>query len=203
MRRKEFEIFDNVLIRDFIDSQAVGSLALYDKANRFPEVFPLNYVLDGDYIYMHTFSASAKIRIIKKDPNAVFSIYKEYSVIPSYFIGENEKSIDQFYKSIIIKGEIEIVKDKATKKNALLLLAKRFQPESELTAENLFDDMVLGKTAILRMPLTEVSAKFRFGQQLSESQKENVCTNLLKRGTPIDIETETETKFLNFNSQKK
>lgn len=197
MRRKEFEIFDNSLIHEFVATQAVGSLAIYDKVSRYPEIFPLNYVLSGDYIYMHTFSASTKIRIIKKDPNAVFSIYREYSIIPSYFIGDNEKSIDQFYKSVIIKGEIEIVRDKATKKNALVMLAHRFQPESELKAEDIFDDNVLGKTAVLRMPFRDISAKFRFGQQLTAAQLENVCNNLLLRGTLIDKETEKEIKKFN------
>lgn len=200
MRRKEFEIIDDILIREFVSSQAVGSLALYDKSSRFPEIFPLNYVLYHDYIYMHTFSASLKVRIIKKDPNAVFSIFKEYSVVPSYFISENEKSIDQFYKSVIIKGEIEIIKDKHAKRQALYQLAKRFQPETEFVPDDLIDDNVIARTAVLRIPFVDYTAKFRFGQQYSDTELEKVSSCLLGRSALLDLETISEMK--KFNSIK-
>jgi uncharacterized protein len=190
MRRKEFEIYDKEIIQYFVKSNNVGSLAIYDKKSRYPEIFQLNYVLSDNYLYMHTFSASLKVQIIKKDPNSVFSIYKEYSVIPSYFIGVDKSSIDQFYKSVIIKGEIEIIKHKPTKKKALLALVNRFQPETEFDITEL-DDATLAKTAVLRIPFENYSAKFRFGQNMSDTEIESVCRHLLIRGTKIDIETES------------
>jgi len=185
-----FEIKDKKIIKGMMSKAEYGTLALSDADE--PYSVPVNFVHVKDVIYFHGSKNGRKMRIIKANPKVSFSIVENFSLIASYFSSSDNLACPatQFFKSITIDGNVNIVENKDEKIKALTLLMQKLQPEGNYKpfSDSAYDKMI-NATAVLRVDIKELRAKFKFGQHLDEQRFDMIISHLQNRDTDIDKAT--------------
>lgn len=186
MRRKHLLIEDKKLITDFLNSEEYGCLSIIDR--NIPYIVPLNFCYYKDQICFHGAMDGRKASILKLNPPASFSVSKPYSYIPSYFYGEKPQTPTQFFASVYIEGNASIIEDIEKKADILDVLTRKYENESNFSVRDGFLNMTKN-TLVAVIDIHNITAKFKFGQDLSERNINIILENLKKRYLPIDIET--------------
>ena len=188
--KQVFEIKDKNIIDKMMLQNEYGTLALSD--GEIPYSVPVNFVYDGEVIYFHGSQNGRKMKILRDYPKISFSIVESFSLIASYFSSNEELACPatQFFKSISIDGEVSIVETQVEKIKALTLLMKKLQPEGGYKPfEDDAYEKMLKATAVLKINIKELRAKFKFGQHLDDVRFNMIISHLEKRDTTTDKET--------------
>ncbi len=191
MRRNEYNITDRKEIDQFLNDQAFGVLSLIDLKG-LPYSVPMNYFYVNRKIILHGALEGKKYDLIKNNNNVHFVIFKEYSFIPFSFCGEKSFcSNSQFYKSVMIKGKADII-SKIREKLILFQQIKNIvgKKHRDIHAHTSHLGLeAVNRTVVIVINADNVSAKFKFGQNLKTEIQKLIKENLKKRGMPIDLET--------------
>jgi nitroimidazol reductase NimA-like FMN-containing flavoprotein (pyridoxamine 5'-phosphate oxidase superfamily) len=175
---------------ELLKSADYGTLALC--LENKPYSLPINFIQIGDLIYFHGSARGRKMKILKSNKFASFSVVKAYSLIPSYFSSIDKLACPatQFFKSIVIDGEIEFVEDFKEKSMVLSSLMKKLQPEGGYKpfSDELYKKPV-GATTIYKLIPTSQEVKFKFGEKLTKERFDMIVTHLQNRATSLDLET--------------
>ena len=186
MRRKDFIFEDIKEIEKMLNTVDFGVMALPDK---IPYAVPINFCYKNNEVYIHGAMAGRKYEILKNNPKVSFTASKVYSYIPSTFM--NGTMIPtQFFFSVFIEGQFEIVTDISKKREILYDIVKKYEPENELLSINnsIFDSSQ--KNILIGAIKSEnVTAKAKFGQNISDNDISIILNDLKCRGTEIDNET--------------
>ena len=185
--KKSFEIKDKTIIHAMMSNAEYGTLALC--SDETPYSVPVNFVHIKDIIYFHGSLGGRKMKTLRANPKVSFSIVENFSIIPSYFSATDALACPatQFFKSINIDGEVSIIENKDEKIKALSLLMQKLQPEGGYKAfEDDAYEKILNATAILKIEIKSLRAKFKFGQHLSPERFDMILSNLKKRNSNID-----------------
>ncbi len=194
MRRKEFHITDSEDIESLLNSISYGVLGLIDDEG-YPYTVPLNFVYHGGAIYCHGAPTqnSKKIKAIKANDKASFTIVQEYSLLPSYFTGSDLACpATQFFKSVFVRGKVELVDNTDEKIASLSALMRKLQPEGRYEAINTANKEYakeLNATAVIKLVPDTLTAKFKLGQNQKPEVFEKLITELTDRGDIMDKET--------------
>ncbi|WP_025692788.1 pyridoxamine 5'-phosphate oxidase family protein [Paenibacillus zanthoxyli] len=204
MRRKEFKVEQEEELQSFLDEMSFGFLGTIDGQGR-PRVIPLNFVYTEGCFYFHGSHAGGKMDAIRKMDKVCFTVADEFSLIPSYFTDPQMACpATAFFKSVTAFGTAEIVTDLSEKAAALGKFMKKLQPEGgydPIDAENPKYRPQLKAVAVVRIVPEEITAKFKFGQNLKEEDRSAVISGLEARGGERDAETvEMMEKFCPFHS---
>ena len=95
----------------------------------------------------------------------------------------------QFFFSVMAMGRFEVISDNARKKGLLEALVRKYEPENthfELSGH--FGGKERGVFVGVLKPQT-LTAKAKFGQNLSPKDFESIICDLQKRNAPLDKET--------------
>jgi nitroimidazol reductase NimA-like FMN-containing flavoprotein (pyridoxamine 5'-phosphate oxidase superfamily) len=150
-------------------------------------------VYHGGAIYFHGSKAGQKMRNLRANPHATFSVSKEYAIIPSYF--SNPKlacPATSYFKSVLIKGYGEIVDDLQHKAEALTAFMRKLQPEGGYAPIDPADPDYAGElraVSVVRIRIVEMTGKYKFGQNLQPARRDAVIDRLIARGRELDAET--------------
>jgi uncharacterized protein len=196
MRRKDFEITDKSEIDDFMNGQYSGVISFAEKDK--PYSFPVNYVYHKNNIFFHCSINGEKAGYFSEGRNVQFTVYKEYSFIPSYFTFNKTEDMSmspscnagQFFKSVMVFGKLINIINNNDKIEVLGKIMEKHQPEGKyqkLKIEEL--ENMLRATAVISVLTDKITAKFKFGQNQNEEKIRNIIDNLNDRGSLIDIET--------------
>ena len=148
MRRKEKEITERTVIEEVLREQEVGRLAT--SVGDQPYVVPINYVYNDGKIIFHSHKDGTKMANIAKNPRVCFEV-------DSGEILRAEKSCDYSwrYMSVIVKGNVKIITDPATRLVALRRISEKYAPGKgkTLTADELAKNpqLVLAEIVIEEM----------------------------------------------------
>ncbi len=184
-----FEIKDDAMIDAVLSRQEYGTLALC--ADDKPYSVPLNFVTMDGAIYFHGGASGRKIKILKKSTYAAFSVVEAQAMIPSYFSSTEGLACPatQFFKSIMIEGEIVFVEAYEEKVKALEALMQKLQPEGRYRPlEQKAYLKAIHATTVYKLIPKERRAKFKFGQHLDQKRFDMILSHLEERGTQIDTE---------------
>ncbi len=188
--KQVFEIKDKEIMKAMMSNAEYGTLALCSQDK--PYSIPVNFVHEGDSIYFHGSLSGRKMKMLRENPNVSFSIVENFSLIASYFSSTEGLACPatQFFKSIVIDGEVNIVSDKHEKINAMTLLMQKLQPEGGYRSfEDGVYEKMLNATAVLKIEVKELRAKFKFGQHLDKERFDMILSHLEKRDSKIDQDT--------------
>ncbi|MGN7360086.1 pyridoxamine 5'-phosphate oxidase family protein [Paenibacillus sp. SAF-054] len=192
MRRDEFSISEEQEIHDFLSGMSFGFLGTVGEDGR-PRVTPLNYVYDQGNFYFHGSRIGEKMEHLKANPHVSFSVADEYAVIPSYFTDPNLACpATAYFKSVTASGRAEVVHNLDEKAAVFSLLMKKLQPEGGYDPIDASDPAYtsrLRNVAVVKIVTDHLSAKFKFGQNLTEDKREDVLCGLASRGAARDAET--------------
>ncbi|MFE5320343.1 pyridoxamine 5'-phosphate oxidase family protein [Paenibacillus sp. NPDC056579] len=192
MRRNEFEVMDSEETAQFLHEMSYGFLGTVGEGG-WPEITPLNFVYTGGSLYFHGSKVGQKMTNLKSDTRVTFAVAKEYAIIPSYFLDPKLACpATAYFKSVMIKGRAEIVTEPGEKATALAAFMKKLQPEGgyePIDAEDKDYAAQLKATSIVRIRIEEMTAKYKFGQNLKEPKFTRITEGLQHRGAELDEET--------------
>ncbi|HWB76966.1 MAG TPA: pyridoxamine 5'-phosphate oxidase family protein [Nannocystaceae bacterium] len=153
-RRSPRGSFDRAQIEAILDEGLLCHVGFTDEHG--PVVIPTAYARDGDALLLHGAPAS---RLMKQAGRPLCIVV---TLIDGLVIARSAMHHSMNYRSVIVFGQGELVVDRVEKLAALERVVEHLVPgrsahtrgpnEAELTA-----------TAVLRIPLVEVSAKIRKG----------------------------------------
>ncbi|WP_334075782.1 MULTISPECIES: pyridoxamine 5'-phosphate oxidase family protein [Paenibacillus] len=192
MRRKEFAVEDDREVEQFLREMSFGFLGTVG-ADGWSRVTPLNFVYDGRCFYFHGSLSGEKMKHLKQDPRVSFTVAKEYAIIPSYFTDPQLACpATAFFKSVMVRGLAEPVQSPEEKAAALTLFMQKLQPEGEYDPITVEDPKYIGQlkaVSLYKIVPEEISAKFKFGQNLNEDRFSNIVAGLEHRNLELDSET--------------
>ncbi|MCI8495056.1 MAG: pyridoxamine 5'-phosphate oxidase family protein [Lachnospiraceae bacterium] len=154
MRKREREITDTAEIRSILDNCKILHLGLSDDGQ--PYVVPLNYgyLLEGSTLtfYLHGALEGYKYDVIRKNPRISFAM--ECDTIP--FEGKTACQYGMSYRSLMGKGNAEILTDPAEKQLGLSILMKT------QTKKNFeFNEKLVSIINVIKITVENYSAKKR------------------------------------------
>jgi len=184
-----FKITDKKLIAEILDDAEYGVLALCSKK---PYAVPVNFVYLGGAIYFHGSSKGKKMSILRENLNVSFNVNTDIRIIPSYFssTGDLACPASTFFKSVIIDGKAEIIKTRDEFVEIFTAMMQKFQPEGKYKGFNSTDyNKQFRALSIVKINVTQISAKFKFGQTLDQKRFQMVIDHLENSGRSVDIST--------------
>jgi len=192
VRRKDYEHTDRDTMLAFLDAAPHGFLS-FVRSDGSPGLVAVNFARDAETIYFHGSPEGEKMRSLEHDPRVTFMVADGFSLVPSYFRDpERACPATQYYKSVVVHGAARIVATREEKALGLQAIMEKLQPEGgyrPITAGDRFYRKSMDTTAVVALPITEMTAKFKFGQNLPKRKRALVADQLIERGAGRDGET--------------
>ena len=176
-------------VREICKSVPFATLAINDHERGVPALVPVNFVLDGDFLYFHGKRSGRKMTLICNDPRIGISIVKDYGIIPSYFSTDDGRACPatNFFISLECQGEASLIEKVEEKAKIMELLMRKYQPEGGYRPLNTPDYAgVLEATSVIRIDLLAIKYRVKLGQQLPKSRFDRIVDSLEKRNASGD-----------------
>lgn len=194
MRRLEFNIENREQIFAFLKNANYGYLNMFDEL--YPYSIPMNYIFVDSKIVLHCAKNGKKIDLIKKNPNVSFNVSKGLSFIPSYYTdSKNACSATTFFKSIMIQARASFTVELDEKAKYLKEFMEKFQPERKyknISLEEASYKAMLKSMNLIELEIIDISAKFKFGQNLSKEKLETILKELKSTNGNLELIFEIE-----------
>jgi nitroimidazol reductase NimA-like FMN-containing flavoprotein (pyridoxamine 5'-phosphate oxidase superfamily) len=192
VRRKDYEQRDEAEILAFLDRATHGFLG-FVRPDGSPGMVAVNFVCVGETIYFHGALEGEKMRSLAVNASVVLMVADDFSLIPSFFrVGDLACPATQYYKAVVVRGEARMVTSREERALALQALMEKLQPQGGYRPISATDPRYrksLDTTAVVAVPMTEVTAKFKFGQNLPRRTRARVARQLRERDGQRDGET--------------
>ena len=114
----------------------------------YPYALPINYVYDGEYIYIHSARQGHKIDSIKRNPKCSLCIVDRDDVIPEEFTS--------YFRSVIVFGEATIIESVEEKIHGLTLLCLKYSPGLNPTQEI---EKFIKNVAVIKIKIQQITGK--------------------------------------------
>ena len=153
MRRSEREVTDAAKIDGIIRRCECVRLGFVDGDEAY--IVPVNFALaeeDGKRVfYIHGAQEGRKAALVREKGRCSFEMDCSHEVLSA----EEACDYSYYYQSVMGKGNIAFVDDLAKKAAALNLIMGQYSGKSNWN----FPDIMLQRTGILRLEVTDISAK--------------------------------------------
>lgn len=152
MRRKDREIKSKAEIMNLLSQGKFIVLALCK--NNEPYIVTLSYGFDKDKmaIYLHCAAEGLKLDFIRENPKVCASVIFDNG----YILNE----CGHKYSTIVIRGQITIVKELEEKKNGIRIIMEQLEDNPKpIIDKNLTNDNVYNKITVLRLDIEECTGK--------------------------------------------
>lgn len=155
-REPERGVYDRVAVDAILDEGLVCHLGFVHEGHPF--VIPTLYARVGDEIFVHGSSASRMLRTLSGGVDACLTVTLVDGIVLARSIFNHSVN----YRSVVVLGRLTEVAEPAEKLRALEVFSDRLVP-GRWAEVRLPSPTELKATAILRLPLSEASAKVRTG----------------------------------------
>jgi len=152
MRRKEREVTEKSLIGEIISEADTCRIAFAD--GNIPYIVALNFgYSDGENpcLYFHCAPAGRKLEMMRKNSLVCFQMDT------GHHIYQGEKGCDwgMNYKSVVGYGRLSVVSNEDERKRGLDILMDHYGGTGKFD----YDPKVFSRTTVLRLDITEITAK--------------------------------------------
>jgi uncharacterized protein len=158
-------VYDRSTIDEILDQGIVCHVGL-QTAKGFPVVIPLAYGRVDDDIYLH---GSAASRTFRGSQAESVEICMTVTHIDGLVVARSTYNTDINYRSVVVIGQAIEVKDLEEKRRGLEAMVEHIIPGRSRDARPP-TEKELRSTMLLRLPLTESSAKVRTGWPSDEEE---------------------------------
>ncbi len=148
--------YDRVAIDAILDEGFVGHLALVSKGQ--PYAIPMLYARDGDRIYLHGSPLSRLLGELVEGVPVCLTV----TLIDGLVLARSAFHHSVNYRSVVVLGEAQPVREPSAKRAALDALVEQIIPGRTSEARGP-SEQELEATEVAVLPLTEASAKVRTG----------------------------------------
>ncbi|MEQ1923918.1 MAG: pyridoxamine 5'-phosphate oxidase family protein [Pyrinomonadaceae bacterium] len=151
-----------------------------------PFVIPTGYARVGDELYIHGSAASRMLRELSKGVEVCVTV----TLLDGLVLARSAFHHSMNYRSVVVLGKAELVTDADEKNKALEALTEHFVP-GRWNDIRWPTELELKATSVLKLPITEASAKIRTGDPVDDDEdyKMNVWAGVipltLATGEPI------------------
>lgn len=151
-----------------------------------PYVIPTGFARVGDDLYIHGSAASRMLRNLAEEIEVCVTV----TLLDGLVLARSAFHHSMNYRSVVILGRAELVTDADEKYAALKALTEHFVP-GRWEHVRWPSELELKATSVLKLPITEASAKIRTGDPVDDDEDYamNVWAGVLplelKAGEPI------------------
>jgi hypothetical protein len=161
VREPQRAVYDREAVNHILDEALFCHVGFV--ADRQPFVIPMSYGRDGDALYIHGSAASRMLRNLDQGVPVCITV----TLVDGLVLARSVFNHSMNYRSVVILGTATLVDDPAEKLAALRAISEHILP-------NRWDDSrqpnekELKVTSVLRLPITEFSAKVRVGPPVDD-----------------------------------
>jgi nitroimidazol reductase NimA-like FMN-containing flavoprotein (pyridoxamine 5'-phosphate oxidase superfamily) len=130
-----------------------------------PFVIPTSYGRDGDVLYVHGSAASRMLRNLQQGVRVCITV----TLLDGLVLARSVFNHSMNYRSVVVLGTATLVDDPAEKIAALRALSEHIVPGRWEDARQP-NEKELKATSVLRVPITEFSAKVRVGPAVDDEE---------------------------------
>ena len=183
-RHPERAVTDREAVHAVLDEALVGHVGIV--VDGAPVVIPMMFARLGDAVYLHGSAASRIMRALASGAEACFTV----TLLDGLVLARSAFSHSMNYRSVVAFGRAEEVVDPDEKARAFDALVDRVGPGRSREARPP-TDKEWRATLLVRLPLTEVSAKARTGPPVDAESDlaldvwAGVVPLHLQRGEPV------------------
>ncbi|TMF23565.1 MAG: FMN-binding negative transcriptional regulator [Chloroflexi bacterium] len=188
---------DDAEWRDFLKTHDFGELIVPGKDRDLPVVVPAHFLYDGDHtVLLHLAKPNPVWDAIAERPRALLSVFGAYAYIPGHWNQDEYGVPTSYYAAVQLACDVATVDDPAELAAILERQLGHFQPEGRHAPVEPGDNRygkLLGSIRGIRLTVTDVRAKFKFGGNRTAQHREVVAKKLGDRGSSLDREARAYT----------
>jgi transcriptional regulator len=178
--------------RAFLADHDFGELIVPGVGRDLPIVVPTHFIYDGDKtVLLHLAQPNPVWEALAERPRALLSVFGAYTYIPGHWNQDEYGVPTSYYAAVQLACDAEVLGDPAQIAAILERQLAHFQPEGRHAPVEPGDNRygkLLGSIRGIRLSVTDVRAKFKFGANRTVEHRKVVAAKLAERGRPLDIE---------------
>jgi len=178
--------------RAFLADHDFGELIVPGAGRDLPVVVPTHFVYDGDKtVLLHLAQPNPVWEALAERPRALLSVFGAYTFIPGHWNQDEYGVPTSYYAAVQLACDAEVLDDPAQIAAILERQLAHFQPEGKHAPVEPGDNRygkLLGSIRGIRLSVTDVRAKFKFGANRTVEHRKVVAAKLAERGRLLDIE---------------
>jgi nitroimidazol reductase NimA-like FMN-containing flavoprotein (pyridoxamine 5'-phosphate oxidase superfamily) len=149
-------VYDKAAVHAILDEGILCHVGFVREGQPF--VIPTLYARSGDALYFHGSGASRMLRSLAEGIEVCLTV----TLVDAYVLARSAFHHSMNYRSVVVLGRARQVSDRGEMLEALRLITDHVVPGrwDEVRGPN---ELEMKQTAVLCLPLTEVSAKVRTG----------------------------------------
>ena len=93
----------------------------------YPYAVPINYVYDGEHVFLHSAREGHKIEALKRNPKISLCVIEKGDIVPEEFT--------TYFRSVILFGRARFIEDDNEKIDALWKLSHKYCGDLDATSE--------------------------------------------------------------------
>lgn len=181
--------------RAFVIDHDFGELIVPGVGRDLPIVVPTHFIYDGDKtVLLHLARPNPVWKALAERPRAMLSVFGAYTYIPGHWNQDEYGVPTSYYAAVQLACDAEVIDDAAQVAAILERQLAHFQPEGKHApvepGENRYGKL-LGSIRGVRLSVTDVRAKFKFGANRTVAHRKAIAGKLAERGRPLDAEART------------
>jgi uncharacterized protein len=163
VREPQRAIYDREAVNQILDEAFLCHVGF--TVDGQPFVIPTSYGRDGDVLYIHGSAASRMLRNLDKGVAVCITV----TLLDGLVLARSVFNHSMNYRSVVILGTATLVDDAAEKLAALRALSEHIIP-GRWDDSRQPNEKELKATSVLRLPITEFSAKVRVGPPVDDEE---------------------------------
>ena len=178
--------------RAFLADHDFGELIAPGAGRELPVVVPAHFIYDGDKtVLLHLAKPNPVWQALAERPRALLSVFGAYTFIPGHWNQDDYGVPTSYYAAVQLACDAEVIDEPAEVAAILERQLAHFQPEGKHApvepGENRYGKL-LGSIRGIRLSVTDVRAKFKFGANRTVEHRRAVAEKLAERGRPLDLD---------------
>ncbi len=190
--RRHDEPLSDAEWRAFLAEHDFGELIAPGAGRDLPVVVPTHFIYDGDKtVRLHLARPNPVWTALDERPRALLSVFGAYAYVPGHWNQDEYGVPTSYYAAVQLACDVEVLDDPAEIARVLEQQLAHFQPEGKHApvepGDNRYGNL-LGSIRAMRLTVTDVRAKFKFGANRTPEHRQVVAEKLGERGSPLDLE---------------
>jgi nitroimidazol reductase NimA-like FMN-containing flavoprotein (pyridoxamine 5'-phosphate oxidase superfamily) len=165
VREPQRAVYDRDTVNQILDEAFLCHVGFVANSDAQPFVIPTSYGRDGDMLYIHGSVASRMLRNLDQGVPVCITV----TLLDGLVLARSVFNHSMNYRSVVILGTATLVSDPEEKLAALRAISEHIIPNRWEDARQP-NEKELKATSVLRLPITEFSAKIRVGPPVDDKE---------------------------------
>jgi transcriptional regulator len=176
--------------RTFVAEQGFGQLVAVGRGRDVAVVVPTQFALVDDEVWLHLARPNPIWKALEENPMATLAVAGDWAYVPAAWkaIGDENPAVGiptTYYSAVQLSGEMTVVDDPGGKAEILRRQLATTEPGSGAVDPAEHARSLPGIRG-LRMKISDVTAKFKYGGNVDAEHRAAVAEHLAERSGPGD-----------------